>query len=37
MASKPQPETKDELVCWVCQFGGCDDHPEEPLLSTGCA
>jgi hypothetical protein len=37
MASKPQPETKGELVCWVCQFADCDDHPEEPLLSTGCA
>ena len=24
-------------VCWVCQFADCDDHPEEPLLSTGCA
>eukprot|EP01046_Picozoa_sp_COSAG06_P066123 COSAG06_NODE_16540_length_995_cov_1.204241_1_plen_235_part_10 len=37
MASEPQPESNDELVCWVCQFVDCDDHPEEPLLSTGCA
>eukprot|EP01046_Picozoa_sp_COSAG06_P082787 COSAG06_NODE_29769_length_550_cov_1.636364_1_plen_88_part_00 len=27
----------DGLVCRVCQFVDCDDHPEEPLLSTGCA
>ena len=37
MASEPEPEGNDELVCWVCQFVDCDDHPEEPLLSTGCA
>eukprot|EP01046_Picozoa_sp_COSAG06_P041691 COSAG06_NODE_5205_length_3640_cov_2.142897_1_plen_251_part_10 len=35
---EPEPETIDDgLVCWVCQFAGCDEHPEEPLLSTGCA
>ena len=38
MASEPQPENdNDGLVCWVCQFRDCDGHPEEPLLSTGCA
>eukprot|EP01046_Picozoa_sp_COSAG06_P060228 COSAG06_NODE_12739_length_1336_cov_0.812449_1_plen_46_part_10 len=37
MASEPQSENEDELVCWVCQFTECDEHPEEPLLSTGCA
>ena len=38
MASGPQPENIDDgLVCWVCQFVDCDEHPEEPLLSTGCA
>ena len=37
MASEPQPDHEDGLVCWVCQFANCDDHPEEPLLSTGCA
>jgi|EP01046_Picozoa_sp_COSAG06_P018239 hypothetical protein len=38
MASEPQPEIIDDgLVCWVCQFADCDEHPEEPLLSTGCA
>ena len=26
-----------DLACWVCQFADCDEHPEEPLLSTGCA
>eukprot|EP01046_Picozoa_sp_COSAG06_P097655 COSAG06_NODE_43756_length_369_cov_0.766667_1_plen_32_part_01 len=26
-----------DLACWVCQFVDCDEHPEEPLLSTGCA
>ena len=26
-----------DLVCWVCQFADCDEHREEPLLSTGCA
>jgi hypothetical protein len=35
---EPQPETIDDgLVCWVCQFADCEEHPEEPLLSTGCA
>jgi tetratricopeptide (TPR) repeat protein len=24
-------------ICWVCQFADCEEHPEEPLLSTGCA
>jgi tetratricopeptide (TPR) repeat protein len=38
MASKPETEIlNDGLVCWVCQFVDCDEHPEEPLLSTGCA
>eukprot|EP01046_Picozoa_sp_COSAG06_P097529 COSAG06_NODE_43637_length_370_cov_0.760148_1_plen_44_part_10 len=38
MASEPQPENdNDGLLCWVCQFVDCEDHPEEPLLSTGCA
>jgi hypothetical protein len=39
MASEPEPVMAQDvgLVCWVCQFAGCDDHPEEPLLSTGCA
>jgi hypothetical protein len=38
MASGSEPENvNDGLVCWVCQFVDCDDHPEEPLLSTGCA
>lgn len=38
MASEPETEHIDDgLVCWVCQFAECDDHPEEPLLSTGCA
>jgi len=37
MASDPETENDDGLVCWVCQFVDCDDHPEEPLLSTGCA
>eukprot|EP01046_Picozoa_sp_COSAG06_P002535 COSAG06_NODE_90_length_24779_cov_33.515843_23_plen_438_part_00 len=37
MASEPQPDHEDGLVCWVCQFADCDEHPEEPLLSTGCA
>eukprot|EP01046_Picozoa_sp_COSAG06_P007951 COSAG06_NODE_397_length_16244_cov_230.792320_11_plen_470_part_00 len=38
MASEPETETIDDgLVCWVCQFTDCDEHPEEPLLSTGCA
>ena len=38
MASGSEPENvNDGLVCWVCQFVGCDGHPEEPLLSTGCA
>ena len=38
MASRPDPENADGgLVCWVCQFVDCDEHPEEPLLSTGCA
>jgi hypothetical protein len=34
----PEPENMDGLVvCWVCQFAECDEHPKEPLLSTGCA
>jgi hypothetical protein len=37
MASKPEAEHGNGLVCWVCQFADCDEHPEEPLLSTGCA
>eukprot|EP01046_Picozoa_sp_COSAG06_P039947 COSAG06_NODE_4781_length_3959_cov_92.982997_2_plen_438_part_00 len=38
MASEPETGNIDDgLVCWVCQFVDCDDHPEEPLLSTGCA
>ena len=37
MASEPEPENEDGPVCWVCQFADCDEHPEEPLLSTGCA
>jgi hypothetical protein len=38
MASEPELEIIDDgLVCWVCQFVDCDEHPEEPLLSTGCA
>ena len=37
MASEPEAENADRFVCWVCQFAECDDHPEEPLLSTGCA
>jgi tetratricopeptide (TPR) repeat protein len=39
MASEPEPESIDDdgLVCWICQFADCEDHPEEPLLSTGCA
>ena len=38
MASEPEPESIDDgLVCWICQFADCDEHPEEPLLSTGCA
>jgi hypothetical protein len=37
MASEPETENVDGLVCWVCQFVDCDEHPEEPLLSTGCA
>jgi hypothetical protein len=36
--AEPVPEIIDDgLVCWVCQFVDCDEHPEEPLLSTGCA
>jgi hypothetical protein len=27
----------DGAVCWVCQFADCDERPDEPLLSTGCA
>jgi hypothetical protein len=30
------PGDTDGPVCWVCQFD-CEDHPEQPLLSTGCA
>ena len=36
MTSEPHPGNVDGLVCWVCQFADCDDHPEQPLLSTGC-
>jgi|EP01046_Picozoa_sp_COSAG06_P018197 tetratricopeptide (TPR) repeat protein len=37
--SEPEPQSidTDGLVCWVCQFVDCEGHPEEPLLSTGCA
>ena len=36
--AEPEPEIIDDgLVCWVCQFADCDERPEEPLLSTGCA
>jgi hypothetical protein len=31
------PADDDGIVCWVCQFAGCEEHLEEPLLSTGCA
>ena len=31
------PTTDGGPVCWVCQFVDCDEHPGEPLLSTGCA
>jgi hypothetical protein len=35
MASEPELEIIDDgLVCWVCQFVDCDEHPEEPLLSS---
>ena len=34
---EPQLECDDGPLCWVCQFVDCDEHPEEPLLSTGCA
>jgi hypothetical protein len=37
---EPEPEpgnVDDGLVCWVCQFADCEDHPEDPLQSTGCA
>jgi hypothetical protein len=39
MASEPEPVMAQDvgLVCWVCQFADCEGHPEEPLLSTGCA
>eukprot|EP01046_Picozoa_sp_COSAG06_P038686 COSAG06_NODE_4488_length_4209_cov_3.108759_4_plen_522_part_00 len=38
LEQRPDPENADGgLVCWVCQFVDCDEHPEEPLLSTGCA
>ena len=37
---EPQPAqagNHDALICWVCQFVDCEEHPEEPLLDTGCA
>eukprot|EP01046_Picozoa_sp_COSAG06_P076394 COSAG06_NODE_24364_length_665_cov_0.763251_2_plen_31_part_01 len=31
MEPEPEPESIDDgLVCWVCQFADCEDHPEEP-------